>query len=116
MREIKVRAYNKEKKKMVYWNSGMGDTGFWEIYGVFDYPIMLSTSLKDKNGKEIYEGDIVKWSDRFYGDTDVFVVKSLQEFFEDKGYREGEWGENWEEELEVIGNIYENPELLKEVE
>ena len=74
--------------------------------------IMQYTGLKDKNGKEIYEGDIVKgywydhpkpevmdieWSDHFYGFT---ITK----------YPLGIHGLH---DLEIIGNIYQNPELLE---
>ena len=115
MREIKVRVWDKEKNKMVYWNSGMGDTGFWEIYGVFDYPKMLDTGLKDKNGKEIYGGDILKFffdSERY--DYEVYPVEwnhscwQLGEIYQPLS----DYCDVWD--CKIIGNIYENLELLKE--
>lgn len=77
--------------------------------------IMQSTGLKDKNGKEIYEGDIVKSG--FYGTEMICEVK--YEKFSDcctggigfvAMYDESTYVDF--EECEVIGNIYENPELI----
>jgi len=72
--------------------------------------IMQYTGLKDKNGKDIYEGDIVKHA------TDEGVYKVI---FEDGGFYvknlfEYDFQTINEYPLEVIGNIYENPELLEE--
>ncbi len=80
------------------------------------------TGLLDKSGKEIYEGDIYRLKTEFdihdlskdYTWTDSRVLENLQDFFENKGYRESEMGEEWtDKNIEVIGNVWENPELLK---
>lgn len=84
--------------------------------------LMQSTGLEDKNGREIYEGDIVKYK---YG-VNIFteVVTYNKDFagfglVDDDGYDStvftfGELAEDVDfSSLEVAGNIYENPELLK---
>lgn len=78
-----------------------------------DVVLMQYTGLKDKNGKEIYAGDIIKKHCRTYspGEGEVascdinIEVKNMLDFY--KYY----WSYETED-LEIIGNIYENPELL----
>ena len=79
--------------------------------------MMQYTGLKDKNGVEIYEGDIVRYYQPYAKRTDEHIVKWDKEWacfglFEDgnKWCKENDWYKI--QELEVIGNIYQNPELL----
>jgi len=75
--------------------------------------LMQYTGLKDKNGKEIYEGDLFN-----YMCDDGCIEKNCEVVFNDGAFRT-RWGclikdiIDWE--FEVIGNIYENPELLNNI-
>lgn len=73
------------------------------------FELMQYTGLKDKNGVEIYEGDILKWLPEWY-ETDDSVNVPVRWVEQVAGFN----GEATDKEIiEVIGNIYENPELLR---
>ena len=63
------------------------------------YVLMQYIGLKDKNGKEVYEGDIYKY------EGEIGIFRSIEDFYYD------EMLQYFAEEGEIIGNIYENPEL-----
>ena len=79
------------------------------------------TGLEDKNGKDIYEGDIIQQlSFEDWGDDDGDILNRDVQFktydtsygFYESGWYFGAYGKI-EKDCEVIGNIFENPELLK---
>lgn len=125
MREIKFRGYNFTKNKMIpfekirpldYVYDGTLDE---MIYGMKNHlKLMQYTGLKDKNSIEIYEGDIVKFipSGEYglvttFGSSQNLGIEwenSRTAFFTPMFYL------GCESELEIIGNIYENPELLEQ--
>jgi len=83
------------------------DTTSWLLSNNF---LMQYTGLKDKNGVEIYEGDMCHFKNRYDGEYTNAIVYYKNGFYLDDGLH-GIWDA---EDCGVIGNIYENPELLKE--
>lgn len=147
-REIKFRAWNKANKFMdtvwlIDWEHGQLAHRAHSVSQLENCILMQYTGLKDKNGKEIYEGDIIKYSFRDVGDTNTRVLEifndsvnfKMREIFRDywlekvDGVLELKHGHltKYRDETqylmgisvpeiysyEVIGNIYENPELLE---
>jgi hypothetical protein len=111
MREIKFRAWSKYDNSMVSWNQIQNNdfVAFCDPY----YILMQYTGLKDNDGKEIYEGDVVTWEDSLAEDYYGGPIVYPEEVVEFKGGSFYPVCMMPETEFEVIGNIHENPELLK---
>ena len=77
-----------------------------------DLHLMQSTGLKDKNGKEIFEGDVVKCNG-LLGTIESFKAMWICSFMKYNNYQKVGF---FAQEIEVVGNIYENPELLEDKE
>ena len=109
MREIKFRAWDVVMNRMLpsssIWNIDLYSCEYKENLRLMQY-----TGLKDKNGKEIYEGDLVT-GPRYISPCQIVFTKGMFHAVGDDtagdcvGYYRGEY--------EVIGNIYKNPDLLQ---
>ncbi len=120
MREIKFRAWDTDKNKMVkvdtidFYNGNVNDVDFYnqEMHFGFSTILLQYTGLKDKNGTEIYEGDIIKYVYRKPMLPELYVVKDMTNYH-DMRILEKIISKTLSV-VEVIGNIYEHPHLLKE--
>lgn len=123
MREIKFRAWHNEEKimgevlgidilhKEIFFSNE--DVDCYEHTDFKDIELMQYTGLKDKNNKEIYEGDIVTLHNSKY--KVIFNTKEARFVLRDDEFEsEIPFTNNNNERMEIIGNIYENPELLGE--
>lgn len=134
MREIKFRAWEENGKNMLSSNE-VGDHTLNDLKQL-PYVLMQYTGLKDKNGTEIYEGDIVRilytdWASKSEDDPrtleqylidiahhaevvfeyDKFCLRSFSKKYKEystSSIRPGNQGY-----IEIIGNIHENPELIE---
>jgi len=122
MREIKFRAWDKDEKKMrIFHVDNAIETGWHYHYLLEDESVKLQqyTGLKDKNGKEIYEGDIVEykenWLESESGIDERFIheVSWEVESFVLKNHGLLSELRDLKNKIKVIGNIYENKDLLK---
>lgn len=114
MRELKFRAWNKEDKEWVYSNP-MPDMGFWK-WVAYDSTTIFNewTGLKDCHGVDIYECDVVKVSE--FKKLQLVSNNSGMQFELNSLPSSDDWSPLKDSVLfsiEVIGNVYENPELLK---
>jgi len=93
-----------------------GLEGGWDLnHSVSDGVLMQYTGLKDKNGKEIYEGDIIKCFDGINRHVVYGEFSSDSGYYSHIGFYLAEAEEMYiaNENAFIIGNIYENPELLE---
>ena len=115
MRKIKFRIIYLDAAEKKAHN---GECSFWtasnpccslsHVIASSNYAVAQYTGLKDKNGQEIYEGDVLRYlgQSRFYDSVKIVVWENKTAF---NGFLISK-----STDYEIIGNIYENPELLKD--
>ncbi|WP_130067774.1 YopX family protein [Bacillus albus] len=110
------RVWNLMSKKMMGWGE-IFDLPAWEIFpGTPEqrpFNVMQYTGLKDKNGKEIYEGDILEFSGNVVALGIVKYNENFATFQACNGNSGWLFGNESGTNIEILGNIYENPELVK---
>lgn len=134
MREIKFRAWNKFNEEMLKVSAIALERNCFktssyvigsqphfydehnDCHAIADCVLMQYTGFTDKNGVKIYEGDIVNCREyecfgriSWHEDMGAFMFDIV---YEGGGF-DAEWIIDYADHLEVIGNIYENPELLE---
>lgn len=136
MRELKFRVWSKKQKTYDYKHPFNTPGSFYiaqngilfSDYGNVITPevkqdnfvIEQFTGLHDKNGEEIWEGDILWWTHYYEGAKKrVEIIAKVRWEEKDASFVVGDWADQlgflvYEDEVEVIGNYYENPELLEE--
>lgn len=125
MNELKFRFYRKD----LGMSKEPGDIyslGITLLEGIEPDAIMQYINLKDKNSKEIYEGDIVRCfglDDDYYNTAVVFkngafgyITPMLKDFISFAQNDNFSWNNGQSDKILIIGNIFENPELLKAAE
>ena len=112
MREIKFRRYDDYGNDFVYYDLKNKNDDEYICFFMTNYLIEQYTGLKDKDGKEIYEGDIVDYNDDCecigivkYDATEFYLEADLE--IHAKMFLKGA------PHQKVIGNVYDNSELLK---
>ena len=123
----KLRAWDKQDERMSYGEVEYFDDSINYRFDHFctgadeDVEFMQSTGIKDKNGVEIYEGDVINYRNSFRnpmtGSGSLSINRDFKIIFKDGEFKAKGFDIRLKNILnysEVVGNIYENPELLSE--
>lgn len=124
MREVKFRAWEKHLKEIIpvhdidFEKKMINTSSAWRFFDEIE--LMQYTGLKDKNDKEIYEDDILfdpvtnqKYIVAYDDAYAMFFMKNVSDDVALPDYDFGEFDIDEGRDLYIIGNIYENPELLE---
>jgi uncharacterized phage protein (TIGR01671 family) len=134
-REIKFRAWDFEAKEMIYPSLPFNEKYVLQLnceymgefngktYDTIKMPLMQFTGLKDRNGIEIYEDDFVRIELKSHSQDEPLITHEVYRIvwqqdrmrfgLRDDKDLEDSWAFTPDEDFEVVGNIHENPDLLK---
>ena len=137
LRPIRFRGYNKKRGIWLYGNyilnrgahfiapQEFADGKTWEDYEVEEESIGQFTGLTDKNGKEIYEGDIVQWGDsehkikqvvEFRNGAFGYVYDTIGSFVPYAANTNFDFAAlGTDKRFEIVNNIHDNPDLIEKV-
>lgn len=116
MRAIKFRAWYAPEKTMWDWNSMLSELSSWDkpFESTADWKVMQFTGLKDRDGRDIWEGDVIRCYDKSGGkvyDIEVKIPRFYQEIWSYNEYGlPSSIGDRTK--VEVIGNVHQHPELI----
>lgn len=114
-REIKFRAWMDDGNDIMAGYERWGEVeDFWMMVRKHEFPVMQFTGLKDKNGTEIYEGDIVEFKAFSRSKTVAEVSYDVESALWEPMVCD--WDAFWTAlgpDCEIVGNIFETPELLE---
>ena len=119
MIEIKFRVWIKISQQFATWEDICHKKNLHRLIDNPEYIIMQYTGIKDKDGVEIYEGDILE-AFNILGEKEILPVVFVDGAFMGKRLEDEEFpyfylfaNKSFSKTYKVVGNIYENPELLK---
>ena len=137
LRTLKFRGFNKKRGIWLYGNyilnrgahfiapQEFADGKTWEDYEVEEESIGQFTGLTDKNGKEIYEGDIVQWGDsehkikqvvEFRNGAFGYVYDTIGSFVPYAANTNFDFAAlGTDKRFEIVNNIHDNPDLIEKV-
>lgn len=118
--DVSVVTTYKDKEQHVIADFGMYNESEYNGTEIIDYTLMQSTGLFDKNGVEVFEGDVVEIIYGYEPFIGVVVYDLGETDFKATNGNE-EYGNNFQyltvgESIEVIGNVHQHPDLLESVE
>ena len=110
-REIKFKAFSQESKKTMTWDDIKKFGNLSKLISLNHIELSQYTGLKDKKGKEIYEGDVVKPNPKYITSNCIVVLDGIELKLKTKYWCNFFAKYVWNG-CEIVGNIFDNPKLI----